>query len=439
MILRKRTFKGGVHPNEFKELSENQSLESMPTPNEIILPLQQHLGKEATPIVKKKDKVLMGQLIAEPVGFISAPIHSPVSGTVKDIKSVATSIGFPKRAIIITPEETEEKQFFEPLDLENISADAIVERVKIAGIVGMGGASFPTYVKLLPQKDKPIDMLIINACECEPYLTRDYRIMLEKPIQFIQGTKLIMKALGVESAIIGIEDNKPEAIEVLKQHLANENKIKLVVLKTKYPQGAEKMLIYAAIGRQVPPGKLPLDVGVVVQNVVTALSVYEAVAEGKPQIDAILTVSGKGIVNCKNLIVKIGTPLQDVLDYCGGITDDAVKLVVGGPMMGNTVYELKTPVMKATSGILVLTKSEVNDIKVSNCVRCGNCIDVCPVNLQPTKLARLSQYAKYEESLNLGILNCMECGSCQYNCPSNVPLVHWLKLGKSKAKNIQVA
>lgn len=439
MIFRKNTFKGGVHPNEFKDLTANISLEIMPSPKEIILPLQQHLGKEAVPVVKKKDRVLAGQLVAEPIGFISAPIHSPVTGIVKDIKSVATSIGIPKKSIIIVPEESDEQMFLEPIDLEKITPQQIIERVKIAGIVGMGGASFPTYVKLIPQKDKPIDTLIINACECEPYLTRDFRILLEKTIQFIAGVKLIMKALEVQKAIIGIEDNKPEAIDILKQHLVNEEKIKLEVLKTKYPQGAEKMLIQASIKRQVPPGKLPLDVGVVVQNVVTALSVYEAVAEGKPQIDAVVTVSGKGINQPKNLIIKIGTSLQEVLDYCGGITNDAVKLVVGGPMMGNTVYELKTPVMKATSGILVLTESEVNDIKERNCVKCGNCVAVCPIHLQPTKLARLSQFAKYEEAFNLGIMNCMECGTCQYNCPSNVPLVHWLKLGKSKAKNIQVA
>jgi len=439
MIFRKNTFKGGVHPTEFKELTENQPLEIMPTPKEIFLPLQQHLGKEATPTIKKKDKVLAGQMVAEPVGFISAPIHSPITGIVKDIKSIPTPIGFPRKSIIIEAESSNEFQYYEPLNIDKIAPEQIVERVKLAGIVGMGGASFPTYVKLTPQKDKPIDTLIINACECEPYLTRDYRIILERPIQFILGTKLIMKALGVNKAIIGIEDNKPEAIEILRQHLANEPEIKLEVLRTKYPQGAEKMLIFAAVKRQVPPGKLPLDVGVVVQNVVTALSIYEAIIEGKPQIDAIITVSGKGIKNPKNLIVKIGTTIQEVLDYCGGITNDAIKLVVGGPMMGNAIYDLKTPVMKATSGILVLTQAEVNEIKERNCVRCGNCVEVCPINLQPTKLARLVQFSRYEDALNMGIMNCMECGTCQYNCPSNVSLVHWLKLGKIKAKNIQVA
>ena len=439
MIFKINTFKGGVHPREFKELSDNQAFEIMPVSKEIILPLQQHLGKEAAPVVKKKDRILAGQLVAEAVGFISAPVHSPVTGTVKDIKSVATSIGFPKKSIIITPEESDENKFLEPMDIDSVTPEQIVERVKVAGIVGMDGASFPTYVKLIPQKDKPIDTLIINACECEPYFTRDYRIMMERPMQFISGIKLIIKALKVKKAIIGIEDNKPQAIEILKQHIANEETIKLEVLRTKYPQGAEKMLIHASIKRQFSPGKLPLDFGVVVQNVVTALLVYEAVVEGKPQIEAILTVSGKGIKTPKNLIVKIGTPLKDILDYCGGISDDTVKLVVGGLMMGNTVYDLKTPLMKATSGILFLTQSEVNDTKEQNCVRCGNCVEVCPVNLYPTKLARLSRYTKYKDALNMGIMNCMECGTCQYNCPSNVPLVHWLKLGKSKAKNIQVA
>lgn len=439
MILRKNTFKGGVHPNEYKELTENFALEIMPEPKEIFLPLQQHLGKEATPTIKKKERVLTGQMVAEPVGFISAPIHSPVTGIVKDIKPIPTPIGFPRKSIIIEAENTDEFQYYEKLDIDKVTPEQIIERIKLAGIVGMGGASFPTYVKLTPQKDKPIDTLIINACECEPYLTRDYRIMLERPIQFIMGIKLIMKALGTQKALIGIEDNKPEAIEILRQHLVNEPTIKLKVLQTKYPQGAEKMLIYAAVKRQVPPGKLPLDVGVVVQNVVTAFSIYEATVEGKPQIDAILTVSGKGIKNPKNLIVKIGTPIQDILDYCGGVTDDAVKLVVGGPMMGISVYDLKTPIMKATSGILVLTKAEVNSIIERNCVRCGNCVEVCPLNLQPTKLYRLVRFSRFEDALKLGIMNCMECGTCQYNCPSNVPLVHWLKLGKNKAKNIQVA
>lgn len=435
----KNTFKGGVHPNEWKELTEAKPIEIMPLPKEIIIPLQQHLGNEATPVVKKKDKVLMGQLIAQPVGYISAPIHSPVTGFVKDIKLVPSALGLPKRSIIIAPEDSEEKQFFEPLDFESVTAEQIVQRVKEAGIVGMGGASFPTYVKLQPPKDKPIDTLIINACECEPYLTRDYRILIEKTEEFLCGVKLIMKALGVKNTIIGIEDNKPKAIEKLKKFLENDDSTKLFSLKTKYPQGAEKMLIYATLRRQVPPGKLPLDVGVVVQNVATALSVYQAVIEGKPQIDAILTVSGKGIFEPKNLIVKIGTPIQEVLDFCGGPTPEAERIVVGGPMMGVAIFDLKTPVMKATSGIVVLTKKEINKKETRNCVRCGKCIEVCPINLQPTKLARLSEFGKYEDAQRLGIMNCMECGTCQYNCPSDVPIVHWLRLGKNKAKNLQIS
>lgn len=435
----RKTFRGGVHPAEWKQLTEDKPLENMPVKSDITLPIQQHLGAEANPVVKKKDRVLIGQLVAEPVGFISAPIHSPVVGTVKDIKVVPSAYGFPKKSVIISPEETQEEQFFEPLDPNTITSAQIVERVKNAGIVGMGGASFPTYVKLQPPKDKIIDTLIINACECEPYLTRDYRILLEKPIEFLGGVKLIMKALSVERAIIGIEDNKSLAVKYLINYLKDEKNIKLAVLKTKYPQGAEKMLIYATLHRLVPPGKLPLDVGVVVQNVATALSIYQAVVEGKPQIEAYLTVSGKGIVQPKNLIVKIGTTIEEVINYCGGMTSDAERVVVGGPLMGVAIYDLKTPVMKATSGILALTKEEINEKKSRSCVRCGNCIEACPINLQPTKLARLSEVGRLEDALHFGIMNCMECGTCQFNCPSDVPIVHLLKVGKSKAKNIKIS
>ncbi|MCX7908786.1 MAG: electron transport complex subunit RsxC [Ignavibacteria bacterium] len=438
-VVVKDTFKGGVHPKEWKELTESKPLEIMPLPKEIILPLQQHLGNEAVPIVKKKDKVVLGQIVAQPVGYISAPIHSPVNGVVKDIKSVPSPFGFPKKSIIITPEDSETKQFFEPLDPYTITSEQIIERVKEAGIVGMGGASFPTFVKLTPPKDKQIDTLIINACECEPYLTRDYRIILERTDEFLAGVKLIMKALKVEKAIIGIEDNKPKAIEILNKYLLSEPSIKLYVLKTRYPQGAEKMLIYATLRRVVPAGKLPLDVGVVVQNVATSLSVYQAVVEGKPQIEAILTVSGKGVVEPKNLIVKIGTPIQEILNYCSGLKQDASRIIFGGPMMGVPVFDLRTPVIKATSGILVLTEKETRRGESLNCVRCGKCIEVCPINLYPTKLARLSEFGKFEEALKLGIMNCMECGTCQYNCPSDVPIVHFVRIGKNKAKNLKIS
>lgn len=439
IALKKGSFKGGVHPEEWKYLTEDKAFEILPKPKEIILPLTQHLGRQAKPVVKKKDKVKIGQLVAESDGFISAPIHSPVCGTIKDITYTSSAYGIPQKSIIITAEEGEENQFFEPLDPSTVSSEEIIERVKQAGIVGMGGAAFPTYVKLTPPQDKKIDMLIINACECEPYLTRDYRILMEYPEEFIQGVKLLMKALKVEKGIIGIEDNKIKAAELIGKYLKNEKSLKIALLKTKYPQGAEKMLIYATTRRQVPPGKLPLDVGVVVQNVGTAFSVYQAVVEGKPQIDAYLTVSGLGIENPKNLIVKIGTPIKDILDYCGGIKDDPVKIIVGGPMMGTPIYDLKTPIMKATSGIVVLSKDEVVEKNIQNCVRCGKCIEICPLNLLPTKLARLVQFKRYEEALKSGIMNCMECGTCCYNCPSNVPIVQWIRIGKTRIKQMKLS
>ncbi|KAB2838682.1 MAG: electron transport complex subunit RsxC, partial [Melioribacteraceae bacterium] len=318
-----------------------------------------------------------------------------------------------------------------------ITPEEIRERVKAAGIVGQGGAAFPTFVKLTPPKDKEIDFVIINGCECEPYLTRDYRLMLEKTNELIGGLKLIMKSLGVKNGAIGIEDNKPEAISVLSEAVEKEKNIIIEVLETKYPQGAEKMLIKAVTNREVPPGRLPLDVGIVIQNIGTAIAIYDAVVNGEPEITAALTVSGKGINNPRNLIVRVGTPICDVIDYCGGVKDNAVKVVVGGPMMGVAQYDFSAPVMKATSGILVLTDEEVNAHKETPCLKCGKCIDACPLNLVPTKLSRLSQLERYDDAEQLGITTCMECGTCTFTCPANIPLVQWIRLGKQRVMKNQ--
>lgn len=439
MILmnHKKTFKGGIHPNEQKQLSENLSFEVMPNPKQVIVPLVQHLGKPAKPIVKKGSEVKAGEIIAEQDGFISSPIHSPVSGKVSKITTGATVTGFPKDAIIIEASEINETVFMPTLDAEKITSDEIRERVKLAGIVGQGGAAFPTYVKLAPPPDKKIDIVIINGCECEPYLTRDYRYMIERTDDLISGLKLIMKAVGVNKGAIGIEDNKPEAINKLKEAVKNIPNISIEVLETKYPQGAEKMLIKAVTGKEVPPGKLPFDVGAVIQNIGTAIAVNDAIVKGEPQLTAALTVSGLGINQPKNLIVPIGTPLADVLDYCGGVKENAVKVVVGGPMMGVAQYDFSAPVMKATSGILVLTDEEVNDHEETPCLRCGKCVDVCPLNLIPTKLARLSSLEKFEEAEQLGITVCMECGTCTYTCPANLPLVQWIRFGKQRVMALQ--
>lgn len=436
---KKNSFKGGIHPEEYKELTEDISFEYFPTPKQIILPLQQHLGKQAIPIVKKGEEVKIGKMVAQSDSVISAPIHSSVCGKILSIGKETNVTGFPKDAIIIATNENNENEFLPPLNPDLISKEEIIERIKNTGIVGQGGAAFPTYVKLTPPKEKIIDTLILNACECEPYLTRDYRFILERTEEMIGGLKLIMKALDVKNGFIGIEDNKPKAIEKINQAIKNETDISLVVLKTKYPQGAEKMLIKAVNGKEVPPGKIPIDIGVVVQNVGTVISIYDAITKGQPSITAAITVSGRGIKYPKNLIVPIGTSIKDIIDYCGGLTDDAARIIIGGPMMGIAQYDLSAPIMKATSGLLVLTKEEINELEETDCLKCGKCISVCPINLMPTRLVRLIQLGKYEEAEKLDITVCMECGTCAYTCPAGIPLVQWLRLGKQKVNQLQRA
>ncbi len=433
-----KTFHGGVHPSEEKQLTENLPFETIPSTSQIILPLAQHLGKQAKPKVKKGSVVVNGELIAEADGFISASVHSPICGTVASVGKQDNASGFPKDSIVINPNGQKDKSLMPPLDPQTITPDEIRARVAEAGIVGQGGAAFPTSVKLTPPKDKVIDLVILNGCECEPYLTRDYRFMIERPDAVIFGLKLIMKALGVIKGIVGIEDNKPKAIEKLREATKNDDSIKVLALKTKYPQGAEKMLIKAATGREVPAGKLPLDVGIIIQNVGTSVSIYDAIVKGEPLVTAALTVSGKGINNPKNLIVPVGTPILDILSFCGGVTDDAAKVVVGGPMMGVAQFNLAVPVMKATSGIVVLTNKEVEAQLETTCLRCGQCIDSCPLNLMPTKLARYTQLEKYEEADSFGITICMECGTCAFTCPANIPLVQWIRLGKQKVNQAKL-
>ena len=432
-----KSFQGGVHPKEYKNLTENLPFERMPNPKKIILPLSQHIGKPAKALVAKRDEVKVGQLVAEAEGFVSAPIHSSVSGKVKIIEDEPNVSGFPKESIVIDAVEENEFEKFPVLDPKTITPEEIRERVKVAGIVGQGGAAFPTFIKLAPPKDKKIDYVILNGCECEPYITRDYRLMLENPVKILTGLSLIMKALNVSHGAIGIEDNKPEAIKKLSTAALVFPNISVEVVQTKYPQGAEKILIKAILNREVPPGKLPLDVGVVIQNIGTAVAINDAIVEGMPLINAPLTVSGLGINKPKNLLVPVGTPLTDVLDYCGGVKDNAVKVVVGGPMMGVTQYDFSAPIMKATSSILVLTKEEVNEHEETPCLKCGKCIDACPLGLIPTKLARYSQLDKLEEAEELDIQVCMECGTCAYTCPANIPLVQWIRLGKKRVNENQ--
>ncbi|MBR9978703.1 MAG: electron transport complex subunit RsxC [Bacteroidetes bacterium] len=438
-----KTFPGGVHPPEEKELSEHCAFERMPAPSMVIIPLSQHLGKEAKPLVAKRAVVAEGQVVAEADGFISAPVHSPITGTVKSIGRESHSSGYSKDAITIVPFEPKEGEdapapvTLPPLDPATVSVEDIRSRVKEAGIVGQGGAAFPTFVKLTPPEGKAIETVILNGCECEPYLTRDDRFMIERPDDIVAGLRLIMRALGVHKGVIGIEQNKPQSIASMERAVASEEGISICTLQTKYPQGAEKMLIKAVNGRVVPVGKLPLEVGVVIQNIGTATAIYDAVVKGEVSITAALTVTGRGIHTPKNLIVPVGTSLSEVIAYCGGLTDNAAKVVVGGPMMGVAQHDLNAPIMKATSGIVVLTREDVRRQEETACLRCGKCIDVCPLHLMPTRLARLSELNMLDEAERLGITVCMECGSCAFTCPANIPLVQWLRLGKQRVMQQQ--
>jgi electron transport complex protein RnfC len=444
-----------VHPHEHKELTEARALEVLPTPAELYVPLGQHLGKPASPLVKKGTYVRQGQLLAESSGFISAPVHAPVGGTVKKMVKGPVVGGTSADMFLLVPGDPEppkkkDDDAEEPppvdtspvllpsLPLDTVTAEQIVERVKEVGIVGQGGAAFPTAVKLSPPPDKPIDWMIINGAECEPYLTRDYRLMLERADELVEGILLIGKALGEAVNLgIGIENNKPAAIAALREAVSRRGaRIEIFELQTKYPQGGEKMLIDAALGRQVPPGALPMEVGCVIQNVGTALAIRDAVLQGDVPRHATLTVSGKGINEPKNLQVPIGTPLEAVIEFCGGINERARRIVVGGPMMGFAAYSLDAPVVKATSGILVLTEDEIPVDHESPCINCGKCIEACPVNLLPTRLVKLAKLKRWEEERDLGIEVCMECGTCAFTCPAHIPLVQYLRLAKRGVRSL---
>jgi electron transport complex protein RnfC len=451
-----RSFRGGVHPHDGKLLTQNLPLETMPDPERLLLPLQQHLGRPALPVVKKGEWVRAGQLLADAQDGISAVVRAPRAGVVTALQSGGTASGFPGQIIVLTPgppppsaagEPARESApvTLAPFDPATVTPADVVARVREAGIVGQGGAAFPTAIKLSPPKDTKLEVLIVNGCECEPYLTRDYRLMLEQPAELVEGAALIARVLGVLRVVIGVENNKPAAIDALRAAVSASARpgwmsgvtTTILPLRTKYPQGAEKMLIEAATGRQVPPGGLPMAVGVAIQNVGTVLAVRDAVVMGRVQTDAILTVSGRGIRRPANVRVPGGTPVADVLTYCGGLSDEAARIIVGGPMMGLAQHDLAAPVVKACSGILALTTAELGPVtEAGNCVRCGRCAEACPIQLMPNRLARLSELGRAEEVRDLGIEVCMECGTCAFACPSQQPLVQWLRLGKQQARKL---
>ena len=436
--MRLKTFKKGVHPEEYKHLSEKKSLERLPIPGEVFIPVHQHIGAPCRPLVEKGQEVKTGEIIGQSTGFVSSPVHASISGKVKAVKNFPNPLGVNSLMIHIVgngedewgdlPDETQ--------DWENLNNEEIIGRIQKAGIVGLGGAAFPTHVKLTSPKEKPIDTFILNGCECEPYLTADHRMMVEQTGDVVLGTRILMKVLNVKQAVIGIENNKPDAIEAMEKATKVFDNIEVIPLKVKYPQGAEKMLIKATIDRDVPAGGLPLDVGVVVNNVGTAVAVADAVMRRKPLIERVVTVTGDGIKEPKNVIARIGTPFQNLVDFCGGLTDDTVKIIMGGPMMGVAQHSLNVPVIKATSGILCLTGRTVLKNKEYPCIQCGTCIGACPMNLLPTSLARYAQAGNWQTAKDLGIMNCIECGSCAFVCPSKIPLVHQIRIGKQKVNEM---
>lgn len=437
--MRLHTFKiGGIHPEENK-ITVEMPTQAAELPKQAFFSLTQHIGAPAKAVVRRGDKVKVGTLLAEAGGFVSAPVHSSVSGTVVKIDSDFDATGYRKPVIIINVEGDEWEETIDRSDkLERLAdhpeltPEEIISRVKAAGVTGMGGAGFPTHVKLCPPPTAKAECVILNGVECEPYITSDYRLMMEHADEIIVGLELLMKAAKVERGYIGIEENKPQAIRLLSEKTANDSRIEVVPLAMKYPQGGEKQLVDAVIGRQVPaPPAIPVNVGAIVQNVGTAFAVYEAVMKRKPLFERYTTVTGKGIKRPGNFLVRMGTPFSQLIEACGGMPEGDNKVLAGGPMMGKAVISLNTPVCKGTNSITVLSGKEAHREKVRPCIRCAKCVSACPMGLEPYLLATLSAFKEYERAENEDIVSCIACGSCQYTCPSGRPILDNILQGKA--------
>ena len=435
-----KTFKiGGVHPAENK-ISAKEAIKVLDLPKTVFIPTAQHIGAPSTPVVERGDMVKVGQLIAKSSGFVSANIHSSVSGKVKKIDAIPDSSGYPKKGIVI---DVAGDDWVDSIDQSEelvkdfeLSSEEIVAKILENGIVGLGGATFPTHVKIVPPKGMTAEVLLVNGVECEPYLTSDHRVMLEKADEVIVGTRLLMKALKVDKAYIGIENNKPDAIELLKSKVKDYKKIGIVPLKVKYPQGGEKQLIKAVIGKEVPSGGLPIAVGAVVSNVGTAFAVYEAVLKNKPLLERIVTVTGKSVKTPSNFKVRLGTQVSELIEAAGGIPEQTGKIISGGPMMGKAVSITDVAVTKGTSGILLMDVKESKRDETISCIRCGRCVTVCPMGLEPFLLQTVSEKQMWEETEKNKVMDCIECGSCSYTCPSNRPLLDYIRYGKSNVGQI---
>ncbi len=431
-----KTFKlGGVHPPENK-LSKDKKIEVLPLPKTVFIPVAQHIGAPATPAVKRGDEVKVGQVIAKISSFVSTNIHSSVSGKVKKVDFSADSSGYPKQGIFI---DVEGDEWLEEIDRSetlakdiSIEGPDIVKKIQEAGIVGLGGATFPTHVKLVPPKGMKAEVLLINGVECEPYLTSDHRLMLEKTEEILVGVQLLMKAMNVDKAVIGIENNKPDAIQLLTEKCKIYKGVSVVALKVQYPQGGEKQLINAVTGKEVPSGSLPIAVGAVVSNVGTAFAVYEAIQKNKPLFERVVTVTGKGVEKPSNFMVRIGTTTTELIEAAGGLPENTGKIISGGPMMGRAIRTMDVPVTKGTSGILLMKEEESNREEVQACIRCSRCATACPMGLEPFLLMTLGEKQIFDRAENERVMDCIECGSCSYTCPSNRPLLDYIRFGKGK-------
>lgn len=439
------TFRHGVHPPESKSLTEHLPVRRLPFPNRIALPLRQHTGKPARSLVKKGDRVERGDKIAEADGYVSVPIHASAAGTVAEIGWWPHPDGSMAETVVIdvAPHSPQIPRPRMVPDWHGLTPDQVRKAVQDGGVVGLGGAAFPTHVKLSPPKELKLDWLLVNGAECEPYLTTDHRMMVEYPERVYFGIRIMMQCLGVKRAVIGVEMNKPDAIATLERTKPADLHITVQPLIVKYPQGAEKMLIKVVTGREVPSGKLPMHVGVVVQNVGSIATIAEIFETGLPLIERVVTVTGPGVRKPSNLLVPVGTQLGDVLDFCGGLTDDAAEIIFGGPMMGSSQPDLRTPLIKGTTGIVVLTTREVKPKKTYPCIKCGHCLEACPVFLNPSMLGLLAQTGRYEDMQDrYHLQDCMLCGSCSYVCPSNIPLSQMFavsKVGLRKQQEIAAA